>query len=320
MRKIPTIRLLFLAASALVGLSLSAAHSRAFVADGIVGRWDLTVQGTDASYPSWLEVVAAKEAGKIHGRFVGRVGSVRPIAQIEYRDGQLSFTLPPQYEKMTGNLVFSGRLVGEKLEGTTVGEDGKTLTWTGQRAPDFQPTKRVEWGKPVQLFNGRDITGWKVRSEKGAGCWTVDQGTLTNNVPCVDLITEEKYSDFKLHLEFKLAEKSNSGVYLRGRYEVQIVDDYGKAPESTGMASIYGFLWPKVNTSKAPGEWQTYDLTLRGRFVEVILNGQKLIEYLEIPGITGGALDSDEAAPGPLMVQGDHGKVWFRNIVLTPAK
>ena len=320
MRRVPVVLFLFLAAVLLPGLAVNAAHNAASDADGIVGRWDLTVRGTDASYPSWLEVVAAKEAGKVHGRFVGRVGSVRPIAQIEFRDGQLNFTLPPQYEKMTGNLVFTGRLVGDKLEGTTIGEDGKTLAWTGQRAPAFEPPKKVEWGKPVQLFNGRDLTGWKVRFDKGAGCWSVDQGTLTNNVPCVDLITEEKFTDFKLHIEFKLAEKSNSGVYLRGRHEVQIVDDYGKAPESVGMASIYGFLWPKVSATKPAGEWQTYDITLRGRYVEVVLNGQKLIEYLEIPGITGGALDSDEGSPGPLMVQGDHGKVWFRNIVLTPAK
>ena len=207
----------------------------------------------------------------------------------------------------------------EPVHGAPIRQGGPIVDATQRHAPDLDPPKKVGWGKPVELFNGRDLTGWKLRFEKGAGCWSVDQGTLTNNVPCVDVISEQKFRDFKLHIEFRLLAKSNSGVYLRGRHEVQIVDDYGQAPESLGMASIYGFLWPKVSATKQAGEWQNYDITLRGRYVEVILNGRKLIAYLEIPGITGGALDSDEGAPGPIMLQGDHGKVWFRNVVLTPA-
>jgi hypothetical protein len=313
---------LFLALAALTLPAFVAARraNQQTVSDQILGRWDLTVLGTDAPYSSWLEVVAAKEPGKYHGRFVGRFGSARPVAQLEYREGKLDFTLPPQYEKMTKNLVFSGRLAANKLEGTTEGEDGRQLTWSGIRAPDLIPPKQISWGKSVTLFNGRDITGWKLRSEKGNGCWTVENGMLTNNVPCVDLITNDQFKDFKLHLEFKLAEKSNSGVYLRGRHEVQIVDDHGAAPDNHGMGGLYGFLRPRINAGRAPGEWQTYDVTLIGRFVTVTLNGETVLGGQEIPGITGGALDSDEGTPGPLMLQGDHGKVWFRNITLTPAK
>src|SRR5262245_38676535 len=284
----------------------------------ILGRWDLTVQGTDAPYTSWLEVTEAE--GKLQGRFVGRFGSARPIKQIDFNDGKLKFSLPPQYEHMKVDLVFEGGIKDAKLEGSTNGEDGATLKWSGVRAPDLKPAADPKWGVPIQLFNGKDLTGWKLRSEKGKGCWSVEDGAMTNSKGCVDIITEQTFRDFKLSLEFKIIEESNSGVYLRGRYEAQIQDDYGKEPESHGMGGLYGFLTPKVNASKKAGEWQKYEITLVGRQLTVTLNGQTVIDKEEIPGITGGALDSAEGTPGPIMLQGDHGKVWFRNVVLTPAK
>lgn len=288
--------------------------------DPILGRWDLTIEGTDGPYSSWLEVVAAKEPGNYHGRFVGRFGSVRPIARIEFKQGRLEFTLPPQYEKMTKHLLFTARLSEGELTGTTEGEDGRTLNWRGVRAPDLAPPKRVRWGKSKAIFNGKDLTGWRLRDEKAQGCWTVEDGVLTNSVPCVDLITEEKFGDFKLHVEFRLAEKSNSGLYLRGRYEVQILDSPGQPAESLGMGGVYGFLRPRINASRPAGEWQTYDITLIGRHVTVALNGETLLAGPEIPGPTGGALDSREGEPGPIMIQGDHGKIWLRNVTITPAK
>lgn len=294
-------------------------------ASAIVGRWDLTVQGTDAPYSSWLEVTDS--GGKLQGRFVGRFGSARPIKQIEFNGGKLKFSLPPQYERMKVDLVFDGKLAGAKLEGTTNGEDGATLKWSGVRAPALKAKANPKWGQPIQLLNGKDLTGWKLRAEKGKGCWSVEDGAMTNSKGCVDIITEQKFQDFKLSLEFKLADPqtnggqpSNSGLYLRGRYEAQILDDFGKEPESHGMGSIYGFLTPKLNASKKAGEWQKYEVTLIGRQLTVALNGQTVIDRQDIPGITGGALDSAEGTPGPIMLQGDHGKVWFRNVVLTPAK
>jgi hypothetical protein len=139
-------------------------------------------------------------------------------------------------------------------------------------------------------------------------------------VPCVDIITEQKFTDFKLHLEFNLVAKSNSGIYIRGRHEVQILDDYGMATDSLRMGGIYGFISPSVNATEKAGEWQTMDITLIGSRVTVVLNGKTIIDNEVIPGITGGALDSDEAAPGPIMIQGDHGKIALRNIVITPAQ
>jgi hypothetical protein len=299
--------------------------TEARVSNPIVGRWDLRVEGTDGPYPSWLEVT--EEAGRLKGRFVGRFGSARPIAEIGFADGVLRFRLPRQYEQRKADLEFTGEWRDGQLRGKTIGENGKELRWTGRRAPALPATASPVWEEPVSLFNGQDLRGWKVREEKAAGCWSVDQGSLTNRQGCVDLMSEARFSDFKLRLEVKLAERaanggqpSNSGIYLRGRYEVQVLDDAGQPPRIDGMGSVYGFLTPRLHAGRAAGEWQTYEITLLGREVTVVLNGQTILERAEIPGLTGGAIDSLEGEPGPLMLQGDHGKVWYRNITLTPRR
>lgn len=288
-------------------------------ADPVLGRWDLTVQGPDGAYPSWLDIQLRKET-QLMGRFVGRFGSVRHVTSIDYRDGKLVVGVPIQYERNKGDLRFEGRLVGDALEGTTQDADGKTLSWHGVRAPAVKPEAPATWGEPVPIFNGRDLSGWKPRSAEKRGCWAVTDGALTSTPPCVDLVTERSFGDFKLHLEFMYPPRSNSGVYLRGRYEVQIQDDAGRAVDPLRMGGVYGFLRPYADAARKAGEWQTYDITLRGPRVTVVLNGKTIIENEVIPGITGGALDSNEGAPGPLMLQGDHGKIAFRKILLTPAK
>jgi hypothetical protein len=257
---------------------------------------------------------------ELMGRFVGRVGSMRHVTEIEYRDGELLFKVPVQYERNSSALVFKARLIGDRLEGSTEGADGKPLAWTAVRAADLRRSPQPKWGKPIRLFNGKDLTGWKLRGDSRGNCWGVADGSFSNSVPCVDIITEQKFSDFKLHLEFNIVERSNSGVYLRGRYEVQIQDDIGKAADSLRMGGLYGFLRPAVNASGRPGEWQSYDITLIGRRVTVALNGKVIVDNEEIPGITGGALDSEEGAAGPIMLQGDHGKIAFRNVVITPVQ
>lgn len=287
-------------------------------ADAILGRWDLTVRGADGPYPSWLEVMLRKET-ELMGRFVGRVGSNRHVSGITYTAGELAVRIPVQYEQNKSDLIFKGRLAGDRMEGTTEDADGRTVEWTGVRAPALARNAPPAWGRPIELFNGRDLTGWKLRDNTRGACWTVADGAMSNAPPCVDIVTERSFGDFRLHVEFNIVPKSNSGVYLRGRYEAQIQDDATKAADSLRMGGIYGFIRPAANASGAPGVWQTYDITLAGRRVTVILNGRTIVDDTEIPGITGGALDSDEASPGPLMLQGDHGKVSFRRIVLTPA-
>ena len=287
-------------------------------ADAILGRWDLTVQGPDGPYPSWVQVQLRKEI-ELQGRFVGQFGSVRNITTISYSDSTLIFEVPIQYEKNKSDLRFEGKLVGDKLEGTTLDAAGKTLSWTGVRAPAFGPGQQVNWGAPVQLFNGRDLSGWKPRSAAKPGCWGVTDGTLISTPPCVDLVSDRTFGDAKLHLEFMYPAKSNSGVYLRGRYEVQIQDDAGKALDALRMGGVYGFIRPYTDAAGRPGEWQTYDITLSGPRVTIALNGKTIVDNEVITGITGGALDSAEGTPGPLMLQGDHGKVSFKKITLTEA-
>jgi hypothetical protein len=143
---------------------------------------------------------------------------------------------------------------------------------------------------------------------------------LKNARPVSDLITDRKFMDFKLQTEFRYPRGSNSGIYLRGRYELQIEDNHGREPSALGIGGVYGFLAPRENTARPAGEWQTLDAVLVGRRVTVVLNGETVIDRQEIPGITGGALDSSEGEPGPILLQGDHGPIEFRRVVITPAR
>ncbi len=289
-------------------------------ADAVLGRWDITVKAADGStYPSWLEVRLRKE-NELMASFVGRFGSMRYASKAEYANGQLTVVIPAQYEPAPKELVFTGKLEGDKLTGTTVNETGQTLQWTGVRAPALASAKTVAWGKPIQLFNGKDLAGWKQRNNNNPNCWSVANGVMTNKTPCADIISEQKFTDFKAHIEFQVPKNGNSGVYLRGRYEVQISDGFNQVIDSLRMGAVYGWLKPLVNAAKNPSEWQTLDITLIGRKVTVVFNGQTIIDNETIPGITGGALDSDEAAPGPIMLQGDHTKVMYRKVEITPAK
>ena len=153
-----------------------------------------------------------------------------------------------------------------------------------------------------------------------ANQWVVVNGVLTSAKSGSNIMTDKKFDDFKLHIEFRYPEGSNSGVFLRGRYEVQVEDNKGSEPTSTYFGGVYGFLTPNEMAIKAPGEWQSFDITLVGRRVSVVANGKAIITDQIIPGITGGALDSKEGEPGPILLQGDHGPIEYRNIVLTPAK
>ena len=282
----------------------------------IEGRWDITIDENGKEVPSWLEI---RHSGthRLIGHFVGGGGSARPISGIKFTGGKMSFTIPPQWEKEDNDFVFEATLQDDKLFGTMVGADGKSYDWTAVRAPSLRREKAPVWGKPIQLFNGKDMTGWHAL---GLNQWVVENGVLRSPKSGSNLVSDQKFNDFKLHIEFRYPAGSNSGVYLRGRYEVQIIDSKGKEPLSDYFGGVYGFLAPREMVAKNPGEWQTYDITLVGRIVTVVANGKLIINDQEIPGITGGALDSKEGEPGPLQIQGDHGPVELRNIIITPAK
>jgi hypothetical protein len=133
-----------------------------------------------------------------------------------------------------------------------------------------------------------------------------------------NLRTDREFEDFNLTLEVRVPKGGNSGVYVRGIYEVQVVDSYGKPLDPHNMGAIYSRIKPTVSAEKPAGEWQTMDITFVDRHVTVILNGKKIIDNQPIPGCTGGALWSDVTRPGPIYLQGDHTGIEYRNIVLKP--
>jgi len=285
--------------------------------EALLGRWDLTLKAPDREYPSWLEL--RQEGGQLKADLVSRWGNARPLPKVEISNGRLTFVSPKEEEERHDDMVFEGTLWGKGLSGTTTGPDGSKWQWTGVKAPALQPKGQPKWGKPIPLFNGKDLTGWtQAASEKQ---WKVEDGNLVTPGNGPELINNSKFEDFKLHVEFNCAANSNSGVYLRGRYEVQIETDSIEEPPSHHMGGVYGFLAASPELARKPGEWQRFDITLVGRWITVVQNGQTIIDNKEIPGITGGALDSHEELPGPIYLQGsEKGHVAFRSIVITPAK
>jgi hypothetical protein len=240
------------------------------------------------------------------------------VAEVKFDNGKFTFTIPPQWEEGDGDFVVEGELAGTGIKGTILTSEGKKYNWKGVKAPYLKRTSPPVWGTPIQLFNGKDLTGWKPLGENQ---WVVKNGVLTSPRSGANLITDKKFNDFKLHVEFRYKKGSNSGVYLRGRYEVQIEDSPKDAHPASGLfGGVYGFLTPSEMATTGPDTWQSYDITLIGRMVTLAINGKTVISNQEIPGITGGALDSKEGEPGPIYLQGDHGPIEYRKIVLTPAK
>jgi hypothetical protein len=284
-----------------------------------LGRWDLTLKTPLREYPSWLEIT--REDGQLKARMVSRWGHARPLPKFELSNGTVTFVSPKEEEERKDDMVFVGKLSGKMLVGTTTGPDGTPWQWTGERAPSLKRKSDPKWGTPVQLFNGKDLSGWRMSDPASTAIWKVENGALVSPGHGPELITDAKFEDFELHVEFNCAAGSNSGVYLRGRYELQIEDDPEPEGPTMRTGGIYGFLVPSPEQPRRPGEWQTYDITLVGRVVTVMQNGQTIIDKQEIPGITGGALDSHEGLPGPIYLQGSEaGHVAFRNITLTPGK
>lgn len=292
-------------------------------AQSIEGRWDITITKGDKKIPSWLEV---NHSGVkyLNGRFVGSGGSARPVARIYFKDNKMSFAIPPQWDKEDKDLVVEADLKDGKLVGTMNQPNGEIVNWVGVKAPKLIKSTDPIFGKPVAIFNGKNLDGWEtiVREDriKTESQWIVENGVMKSPKSGANIRTIKTFGDFKLHVEFRVPAGSNSGVYLRGRYEAQITDGFGVEPSVDELGGIYGFLKPLEMTAKKASEWQSYDISLVGRIVTVMLNGKTIIYKDEIPGITGGAIDSNESEPGPIMFQGDHGPIEFRNITIALAK
>ena len=265
------------------------------------------------TYPSWLEVQKSGNSTLV-GYFVGQFGSARPVSEITFDGEMVYFSVPPQWENRRDDLTFMGVFSNNGLSGSTTDASGNTLSWKGWRAPKLQGSTVSSWSKPHALFNGKDLSGWTTQFKEMPNSWSAQDGLLINKEAGNNLITEEQFSDFKLTAEFRYPEGSNGGIYLRGRYELQIEDNYGDEADSHKIGGIYGFITPSSNASKPANEWQRMDVELVGRQVTVHLNGERIIDRQVIRGMTGGALDNHEDKPGPIMLQGDHGPLEFRKL------
>ena len=289
------------------------------------GRWNITVPGEQRARAWWLEVSGAGTAD-LKGKFVGAPGGQMDVIEdLTISNGELRFSFLRRFRGRDPNQppqrgVYTAGLVKDQLEGLFTVEGQAPVKWFGKHAPVITEKDDGAWreAKPIALFNGKNLTGWRPIVPGRELGWEVKDGILTTPGGANNLASEQKFWNFALHVEFRIHKGSNSGLGLRGRYEVQIMEDYGRPLSTHSNGSIYSRIIPRVNATKPPGEWQTYDIRLVGRQVTVVLNGVKIIDRQEIEGLTAVATDPNEAEPGPLTLQGDHGLVEFRQIVLTP--
>jgi hypothetical protein len=310
-------------------------------ASEFLGQWTLDIAG---GWVGWIEV--RQKDNSVGGDLLWKWGSVLPVDTMFMASGNYlvaAWGNNVMYSfdkdgKAVKNHVSSEWLEvvknGDKIGGKMISprQDGKgidTTTFTGVRLPPVPPAPditKVKFGKPVVLFNGKDLNGWKLVDEKLKNGFSVVKGVLFNDpaqkegqhIEYGNLRTVKEFEDFNLKLEVNVPEGSNSGIYLRGMYEIQVLDSYKKPLDSHNMGAVYSRVTPTVNAEKPAGQWQTVDITLCERHVTVILNGTKIIDNQPVFGPTGGAIKSDVFASGPIFLQGDHGKVSFRNILLTP--
>lgn len=288
------------------------------------GRWNLEPAKEPRGRAWWIEV---KDAGspRINGTFVGAPGGqVDAIPKISVEGGELVWVFESNWrgEKTKRKGVYRARIEKGALVGfhEVEGLAGSRVEFTGKRAPVLREVDDGKWkkGRAVELLNGRDMTGWS-SAVAGRGIeWRVENGVMKNNDKAADIVSAAKFWNFQLHIEFRVAQHSNGGVGLRGRYEVQIFGDHGESPSSHGNGALYSRIVPAVNATLAPDQWQTFDITLIGREITVVLNGKTLIDHKEVAGLTAMATDPNEDQPGPLTLQGDHGPVEFRKITVTP--
>jgi hypothetical protein len=323
---------LLVSAMALLVTSLVAAENP------FLGRWALTIPGGGAG---WLGVVETN--GALKGSILWGGGSVVPVTTTKIEGDTLIVTRPNELRQKDaagktvvkkGIETITAKLNGDDMKLTTVivSNDGETrgpaADFTGKRIPPLPPAPdlaKVKLGAPIALFNGKDLSGWKTMG-KDPSAWKVEDGLLRNdtshppgqNKSYANIRTEREFEDFNLQVEFRVPTNGNSGIYLRGIYEVQVANSFGRRNDNHNCGALYSRILPSENVSKPPGEWQTFDITLVDRHLTVIHNGKKTIDNQPVLGCTGGALWSDEFKPGPIYLQGDHTSVDYRNMVLRP--
>jgi len=268
------------------------------------------------------------------------IGPDGPFEVAEVVDGRMKFSLRPKRAAKGSDVLIrsevdvgleGGKLDGVILRSATDGSVSERIRFTGKWVPPMPASapdlSKVRFGHPVSLFNGRDLTGWRPHEADKVNGWSAQDGMLVNTTDKTDfsptgahanLRTEAEFEDFWLHIEYLVEEQRNSGIYLRGMYEAQVVDRDSRMQGVQGPGAIFGRIAPSTNAGNPGGQWQTYDLTLVDRHVTVVLNGVKVIDNQPVIGPTAGAIYTDPSSPGPIYLQGDHTAVRYKNIYLAP--
>lgn len=308
-----------------------------------IGQWTLDIKGGAVG---WLEV--RQEDNYIDADLLWGGGSVTPVSNVFLAADRyliVGMNRDVVRERGEDNNPLRVHRFMDVLEITKSSADtitgyrlnprrsgiGVDSTWFRgikfPQVPSAPDLKNLKFGDPITLFNGKDLSGWRLINEKQTNGFKVVDGALVNDPVQVEgqphisygnLRTEKEFQDFNLKLEVNIPAGNNSGVYLKGMYEIQVLDSYKKPLDPHNMGALYSRIKPSVNAEKPAGEWQTLDVTLCDRHVNVILNGITIIDNQPALGPTGGAILWDVYAAGPIYLQGDHGKVSYRNIVLTP--
>jgi hypothetical protein len=307
-----------------------------------LGQWTIDIQGGTVG---WLEVRQEKDYLDADLLWIG--GSVLPVADVYMAGDKYLFVTRTdnvvrkwneKNEPLRTHIITNWLEIlkdGDKIKGYLLNPriDGKGIDSTSFIGTKLAPPPpapeiaKLKFGEPITLFNGKDLSGWKLIDINLKNGFSVVDGVLSNNpvqkegephVIYGNLRTEQVFEDFNLKLEVNIPAGSNSGIYLRGMYEIQVLDSYKKELDPHNMGAVYSRIKPLVNGEKPAGTWQTLDITLCDRHITVILNGIKIIDNQPVYGPTGGAIISDVNAPGPIYLQGDHGTVMYRNIILTP--
>ena len=311
--------------------------------EGYLGQWTIDINGGSVG---WIEV--RREANFINGDILWGGGSVLPVSNIFIATGNVLIIQRANSVVRTRDEKNNPLLTGVVTDWLEIVRDGEdkikglllrprrnglgvdTTSFIGKKLPPVPPAtdlSTVKYGKPLVLFNGKNIDGWRLINQNQKNGWKVVDGTLLNDpvqpaegphISFGNLRTEDIFEDFNLKIEVNVPAGSNSGVYLKGMYEIQVSDSYQKELDPHNMGALYSRIKPSVNAEKPAGEWQSLDITLCQRHLTVILNGIKIIDNQPVYGPTGGAIISDVFSAGPIYLQGDHGKVSYRNIVLTP--
>lgn len=276
-----------------------------------VGTWKVWMAQDPAQEEATLRI--ERKDGALVGSAVDPVGATWTLKDGSV-DGRVLSAKAVPADPNEPVLAVKLEIRGDRLQGAATSRtpDGETASL------ELRGRRDREWGEPVALITDEGLAGWASRDPRRKLGWKIEDGVLENGEHDVDIVSGPRFRDFRMHLEYRVAENCNSGVYLRGRYELQILGN--KAIQPHGNMAVYSRLSPSKNPLRDFDEWQSLDVTFVGRWVTVTLNGEVVHDGEYLDGITGGALDPWEETPGPLMLQGDHGKIYFRNIVVTPAK